>query len=274
MDKRLTPARPDLAAAHLKGKVEAARFVEGEKLMSLRGHTAMRARPESHCSQETELLCGELFTVYEHKNGWAWGQIASDGYVGYVYDVSLRPFTEPTHRITAPSTPLLLHPDVKAATLNLLPMNALLRLGQQQGDFFYTGEGFVSYRHVAPMTHHAADFVAVAEGFLHVPYVWGGKTVAGLDCSGLIQTALQAAGIHAPRDTDMQEKALGIPVDRGEVQRGDLVFWKGHVGVMTDSKTLLHANAFHMEVFAEPLDQAVTRIEAAGRGAITSIKRL
>lgn len=273
MDKRLTPARPDLAAAHLKGKVEAARFAEGEKLMSLRGHIAMRARPESHGSQETELLCGELFTVYEHKNGWAWGQIGFDGYVGYVHDVSLRPYAEPTHRVTAPSTPVLLRPDVKAAAVNFLPMNAQLSLHKRQGDFFETTEGFVFYRHVAPIAEHATDFVAVAEGFRRVPYVWGGKTFAGLDCSGLIQTALQAAGIHAPRDTDMQEKALGLPVERGDVQRGDLVFWKGHVGVMTDRQTLLHANAFHMEVFAEPLDQAIARIEQSA-GPVTSIKRL
>ena len=273
MDKRLTPARPDLAAAHLKGKVEAERFVEGEKLMSLRGHTAMRARPESHCSQETELLCGELFTVYEQKNGWAWGQIASDGYVGYVHGVSLGAYAEPTHRVTAAFAPVLIHPDVKAASVNFLPMNALVRLEKQQGDFFQTNAGFVSYRHVAPLTEHAVDFVRVAESFLHVPYVWGGKTMAGLDCSGLIQTALQAAGIHAPRDTDMQEKALGLPVDLGQAERGDLVFWKGHVGVMTGKQTLLHANAFHMEVFAEPLDQAIARIQASA-GPVTSIKRL
>jgi cell wall-associated NlpC family hydrolase len=274
MDKRLTPARPDLAALHLKGKVEAERFVEGEKLMSLRGHTAMRARPESHCSQETELLCGELFTVYEQKNGWAWGQIASDGYVGYVHGVSLCAYAEPSHRVTARSTPVLLHPDVKSAAVNFLPMNALLRLEKSHDDFFQTNAGFVSYRHLAPLGEHPADFAAVTERFIGVPYVWGGKTAAGLDCSGLIQTSLQASGIHAPRDTDMQEKALGLPVERNQVQRGDLVFWKGHVGVMLDRERLLHANAFHMEVFAEPLAQAVTRIEAGGRGAITNIKRL
>jgi cell wall-associated NlpC family hydrolase len=272
-DKRLTPARPDLAAAHLKGKVEAARYVEGEKLMSLRGHSPMRARPESHCSQETELLCGEPFIVYEQKNGWAWGQIVSDGYVGYVNALSLAPFAEATHRVAALSTPVLTAPDVKAACVQLLPLNAVVRLEKEQGDFFQTNAGFVSYRHLVPLSERATDFVTVAESFLHVPYVWGGKTVAGLDCSGLIQTSLQAAGISAPRDTDMMEKALGLAIDRKEIQRGDLVFWKGHMGVMLNAKRLLHANAFHMEVFAEDLDQAIARIEKSA-GPVTSIRRL
>jgi cell wall-associated NlpC family hydrolase len=272
-DRRITPARPDLAALHLKGALEAERFVEGQKLMSLRGHVPMRVRPESYCSQETELLCGELFTVYEQKNGWAWGQLASDGYVGYVHTLSLAPYLEPSHRVAAPSTPVLTAPDVKAACTQFLPMNALVRLEKECGDFFQTNTGFLSYRHVVSVSEHAADFVSVAESFLHVPYVWGGKTVTGMDCSGLIQTSLQAAGISAPRDTDMMEQALGVPVDREEIKRGDMVFWKGHMGVMLDSKRLLHANAFHMEVFAEDLDQAAARIEKSA-GPITSIKRL
>jgi hypothetical protein len=272
-DKRLTPARPDLAAAHLKGEVEAAQFVEGKKLMSLRGHTPMRAKPESHSSQETELLCGEVFTVYEQKDGWAWGQIGSDGYVGYVHTLTLCPHVEATHRVSALSTPVLVSPDVKAACVQLLPMNAEIRLEKECGDFFQTNAGFVSYRHLVPRDERATDFVSVAERFLHVPYVWGGKTAAGLDCSGLIQTSLAAAGIVAPRDTDMMETALGLPVDLGEIQRGDVVFWKGHMGVMLDATRLLHANAFHMEVFAEKLDQAIARIEKTA-GPVTAIKRL
>jgi cell wall-associated NlpC family hydrolase len=152
-------------------------------------------------------------------------------------------------------------------------MNAEVRLEKECGDFFQTNAGFVSYRHLVPQDENATDFVSVAERFLHVPYVWGGKTAAGLDCSGLIQTSLAAAGMAAPRDTDMMEKALGLPVDLGEVQRGDLIFWKGHMGVMLDATRLLHANAFHMEVFVEPLDQAVARIEKTA-GVVTSIKRL
>jgi cell wall-associated NlpC family hydrolase len=272
-DSRLIPARPDLAAAHLKGKVEAANFVEGEKLMCLRGHSPMRVAPDSHASQDTELLCGELFTVYEQKHGWAWGQIASDGYVGYVHALSLCPFHQATHRVTALFTPVLSRPDIKSASVGSLPLNARLRLEKECGDFFHTNAGYVSYRHLAQIDEHAADFVTVAERFLHVPYLWGGKTAAGLDCSGLIQVAFQAAGTAAPRDTDLMEKALGVAVERKDAARGDLVFWKGHMGVMLDHQHLLHANAFHMEVFAETLDQAAARIEAAA-GPITSIKRL
>jgi cell wall-associated NlpC family hydrolase len=280
LDRRITPARADLAAAYLKGEVEAEHFAEGEKLMSLRGHNPMRAAPDSHAEQQTELLCGEGFTVYEQKNGWAWGQIASDGYVGYVHVLSLCPHVEATHRVRALSTPLLTRPNVEAASLGALPMNAVVRLEQECGDFFQTNAGYVTYRHLAPQGEFATDFVSVAERFLGVPYVWGGKTVAGLDCSGLIQTALQAAGISAPRDTDMMEKALGLPIydaQRGDVapeaRRGDIVFWKGHMGVMLDATRLLHANAFHMEVFIEPLEEAVRRIEKSG-SPVTSIKRL
>ena len=272
-DKRLTPARPDLAAAHLKGKVEAARFVEGQKCLSLRGHAALRQKPESYAAQDTELLCGELFTVYEQKDGWAWGQIASDGYVGYLHALSLEPYAPATHRVTALSTPVFVAPDIKAAICGTLPMNAQVQMEKQAGDFFHTNAGFLSYRHLVPLHEFAGDFVSVAERFLGVPYVWGGKTAAGLDCSGLIQTSLQAAGITAPRDTDMMEKSLGLPVNREDIQRGDLVFWKGHMGVMLDGTRLLHANAFHMEVFAERLDQAIARIEKTA-GPVTSIKRL
>lgn len=272
-DKRVNAFRPDLAAASLKGQVEAASFADGADYCVVRGHVALRAAPDGDAALETELLHGERFTVYEEKNGWCWGQAALDHYVGYAHLVTLCEPLTPTYRVIALATPLLAAPDVKAAARDLLPLNAKLTVEKEAGAFARTRGGYVARRHIAPLAAHLADFVAVAEWFLGTPYVWGGKTHAGCDCSGLIQTALEAAGISAPRDTDMMEKALGVPVAQGDLRRGDLVFWKGHMGVMQDATRLLHANAFHMQVASEPLADAIARIEKTG-SAVTSIKRL
>jgi cell wall-associated NlpC family hydrolase len=272
-DKRLTPARPDLAATHLKGVVEASRFVEGEKFSVIAGRASLCVKPSADAAQDSELLFGESFTIYERKDGWAWGQAAADSYVGYVRDDLLgAPFT-PDARIIAPMAPAFAAPDLKTPVRDMLPLNARVKRAALEGDYHQVAPGrFVHYRQLAPLDEFAADFVAVAERFLGVPYVWGGKTFAGLDCSGLIQTALQACGTDCPRDTDMQEKVLGEGVRLDSLQRGDLVFWKGHVGVMRDATQLLHANAFHMQVAAEPLSESTLRIEKAC-GPVTSIKR-
>ena len=269
-DKRLTPARPDLAASHLKGAVEAERFVDGEACSVVRGRAALRTRPSDDAPMDSELLLGERVTVYERKGGWAWLQAANDSYVGYVREAALGPVMDTDARVILPLTPLLSAPDVKSPLCDLLPLNAQVMQGTSQDNFAAVGGGFVHLRALAPRDHHAADFVGVAEQFLGVPYVWGGKTFRGLDCSGLIQTALQAAGMASPRDTDMMEQSLGRTVLRENLQRGDLIFWKGHVGVMRDSKTLLHANAFFMQVTSEPLAAAVERIAKP----VTTIKRL
>jgi cell wall-associated NlpC family hydrolase len=133
--------------------------------------------------------------------------------------------------------------------------------------------GYLPARHLAPLDRVEPDFVAVAERFLGTPYLWGGKTNNGVDCSGLVQVALAACGMPCPRDSDMQERALGAPVALADSRRGDLLFWKGHVAIVRDAATLLHANAFHMMVAVEPIAEALARIEAAG-SPVTSVKRL
>ena len=271
-DKRLTAARPDLAAAHLKGQVEAARFVEGETFSIGWGRAPLRVAPSDDAAQDSELLFGEIVTVYERKNGWAWLQAASDGYVGYVRADALGDVDSTPFRVNATMSPLFPAADLKAPVRDFLPMNARVPVLSRQGDYVEVKRGgYVYYRHLVPQDQHDVDFVAVAERFLGVPYVWGGKTFAGIDCSGLIQTSLTAAGIKCPRDTDLQERALGNEVSWPE--RGDLVFWKGHVGVMRNSTHLVHANAFHMQVAREPLAEALTRIEQAC-GRVTSVRRL
>ncbi|HVV28056.1 MAG TPA: NlpC/P60 family protein [Rhizomicrobium sp.] len=270
-DKRVTPVRADLAAAHLRGKVDAPRFAEGETRSIAVGRTALRVGPSPDAAQDSELLFGERFTVYDRAGGWAWGQAANDLYVGYVAEAALTASFAQDARIGALLAPLFPAPDLKTPVRDLLPMNAMVPVLGREGDYVDVGAGFVHRRHLAQQA--GPDFVAVAQRFIGAPYVWGGKTAAGLDCSGLVQTALQAAGKTAPRDTDMMEAALGEAVDIGAIRRGDLVFWKGHMGVMLDEKTLLHANAFHMAVASEPLEDAIARIAAAS-GPVTSVKRL
>lgn len=270
-DPRVTPARPDLAAAHLKGKVEAARFVEGQSLSVAHGRAILRGEPQPDAARTTELLFGERFTVYESREGWAWGQAENDSYVGYLAADALAEAAPPTHRVTALMTPLLPAPDLKRIALDMLPLNAAVRIvSSRDGYARLANDGFVYEKHLAPADAKSPDWVATAERFLGAPYIWGGKTHAGLDCSGLIQTALAASGISVPRDTDLIEKFL--TAESPSRARGDLVFWKGHMGVMLDATRLLHANAFHMQVAIEPLAEAVARVEKSA-GPVTSIKR-
>jgi len=252
--------------------IDAPRFAEGEKFSVGIGRAALRVRPSDDAAQDSELLFGETFTVYDRADGWAWGQAANDLYVGYLrIDTLTGPFTVAA-KVSALMAPAFAAADLKTPVRDLLPLNAAVPALARQGDYVQIGEErFVHHRHLEPLLQK--DFVAVAERFVGAPYVWGGKTMAGLDCSGLIQTALQAVGKAAPRDTDMMEKALGGTVALSDIRRGDLVFWKGHMGVMLDEARLLHANAFHMAVAIEPLAEAIARIEKAA-GPVTSIKRL
>src|SRR3954470_3808935 len=221
-DKRLTPARSDLAAAHLKGEVEAARFVTGEKFSIGKGRACLRVAPSDDAAQDSELLWGEAVTVYERKNGWGWLQAEKDGYVGYVNESALTASFAADARISAVLSPLFSAADIKAPLRDLLPLNAQVGRGRLDGDYHEIADGcFVHYRHLTGLDEHDTDFVTVAERFMGVPYVWGGKSFSGLDCSGLIQTALQACGVTCPRDTDMQQAALGETISTADLQRGD-----------------------------------------------------
>ena len=280
-DKRLTPARPDLAAEHLRGKVDAERFVTGRPMRVADETVALRAAPRRDQSIDTEALYGERLTVYERDDeGWAWVQLERDSYVGYVPTEALRDDAPPpTHRVRAPRTFVYPTPNMKTPPLMALSLGAEVCLVAAHGDFAgLAGGGFIWTEHLAAPGQHEADFVAVAEGFLNTPYLWGGKTYSGLDCSGLIQIALGACGVAAPRDTDMMALALGVEITAGDnlagLRRGDLVFWKGHIGVMQDAATLLHANGHHMMVASEPLRNARDRILAKSFGAVTCVRRL
>ncbi len=279
LDRRVTPARPDLAAEFLRGRVEAERYLAGRDRRIAIANAPLRRAPTDEAPLETEALFGERIVVYEEASGWAWAQLARDGYVGYLHAAALATPLEPTHRVAALRTHAYPGPSIKLPPRMALSLGALLRVEASEGDFAVTSEGLRVYaRHLAPTAEFETDFVAIAERFLETPYLWGGRTSEGIDCSGLVQAALRAAGIEAPRDSDMMETTLGAPIpvddDLRGLRRGDLVFWKGHVGVMRDAETLLHANGWHMKVVSEPLAVARERIAENAYGTIASIRRL
>lgn len=274
-DPRLTPARPDLAAKHLEGKVKAARFVEGTPYEVNDPVAPLRRAAQSDAPLDTEALMGERVTIYDiNDEGWAWGQLENDDYVGYLPAAALvPPAVTRSHKVSAVRTLAFPGPSIKLPPLQGLPFGARVELDRVDGALAFTSAGYVPFRHLVPVADRSSDHVAVAERFLGSPYLWGGKTSLGIDCSGLVQVALNACGIQCPRDTYMQESALGQTVTLSDIGRGDLIFWKGHVALARDAKTMVHANAFHMAVAIEPIAEAVARIREGG-AEITSIRRL
>jgi cell wall-associated NlpC family hydrolase len=281
LDPRLTPARPDVAAKHLAGKVEAARFVEGRVHEIADPQAPLRRAPSPEAPLDTEALHGERVTVYDvDEEGWAWGQLEDDGYVGFLPASALRnPSTLMSHKVSALRTLIFPGPSAKLPPVQSLPLGARLAVARIQRAFAMTvSGGCVPACHLVALDAAEADFVAVAERFVGTPYLWGGKTNLGMDCSGLVQVALAACGVTCPRDSDMQEKNLGETIvlsgiNSNRLRRGDLVFWNGHVAIVRDENTVIHANAYHMAVAIEPIGDAITRTSATA-GEVTSVRRL
>lgn len=271
MDRRRWPANARVAHASLAGRVENLPLAEGEPRRIIRPLVDLCAAPGG--ARDKQMRIGQAFVQLEIHDGWAFGFDVVDGYVGYLPEEVLGPPNRPTHRVTARLTHIYPAPDIKAREQAVLSFFSELEIVGETGRFVeLAGGGFVPAAHVAPLSWVAPDPVAVAESFLGTPYLWGGDSGLGIDCSGLVQVALHAAGRACPRDSDQQE-SLGQAVE-GDPQRGDLLFWKGHVALVADAARLIHANAHHMAVAYEGIGAAVARIEAQGDGQVTAHRRI
>lgn len=280
-DRRLHAYRDDLADIRLKGLVNATRFVEPVRARIGIGIAPLRPRPDPATRLDSELLFGEEVEVFEHRDGWAWVRNLTDGYVGYLPDAALSdgPGPDATHIVAVPRTLRFDAPDIKTPQPLGLSFQSRLAVAGIDGRFARLVDGgFVPTSHIAPLGQVLQpDWTATAERFMGVPYLWGGRSSLGIDCSGLVQLALAAAGIAVPRDSDMLEQAFGpaLPIapDFSDLRRGDLLFWKGHVAICQGDGLMIHANAGDMMVASGPITGIAARIEAAGGGVITSARR-
>jgi cell wall-associated NlpC family hydrolase len=270
-DRRLTPANGRVAAERLRGEVQADRFTAGEPMRVAVPVADLDRAPGG--TRDRQLLWGEGVTVYETRDGMAFVEARRDGYVGYVAAVSLSEPRAPTHRVAVPATHLYRDKDIKGPDLRHLSFGALVTVEAERKRFWETPEGYIPKPHLRPLDRPFTDPAAVAQLHFGAPYLWGGNSILGIDCSGLVQAALLACGMACPGDSDLQ-RGLGAEIPDGEpLRRGDLLFWRGHVAMAVDEGTIIHANAHHMAVAYEGIRQATLRIEAQGEGGVLARRR-
>jgi cell wall-associated NlpC family hydrolase len=267
LDRRLNLYRPDLADVALEGQVDAVKFVAGTPAVVSVPVADLRQKPDMHAGIDTQLLFGEAIHVFEQKDGWAWIKADFDDYVGYLPETDIAiPQQKATHWIVQPRTFVYHEPDMKRPIRFSLSMGSRITVAgeaETRGTRYFelaTG-GAVVQQHCLPISASPdTDYVNIASRLVDAPYLWGGKSAFGLDCSALVQLSMMMTGRSVPRDSDMQASGLGTLISREELIRGDLVFWKGHVGIMEDGETLLHANGHTMSVARENLEAAIARI--------------
>lgn len=271
-DRRSTPATDAAAHVSLQGHVDAPRYTAGESLRVNAPLVDLLRAP--HGARERQLVFGESFTVIDRQEDQSFGFATKDGYCGWLPSADLSDLPQPTHWVATPGTHLYPEPRVQAREICALMLGAQVTVTGQSGRFAQTPQGYIPSAHLRPLGDFLADPVTVAEGFLGAPYLWGGNTRAGLDCSGLVQACHLACGIAAPGDADQQEvmgQAIG---DNTALRRGDLLFWSGHVAIIVDDQRLIHANGHSMSVAYEDTASCIDRILAQAGGPVTHRRRL
>lgn len=270
LDRRLNAYRPDLADERLSGKVEASRFTAGTLMQVSASVVDLRSEPRPDSGPQTQIIFGDLVRVFEEQDGWSWVQAERDGYTGYVSSASLKkPGADATHMVIVPRTFIYPGSDLRFPHTKALSLGSRVRIvgsAETRGTQYAlleNGEALIA-SHLAPLGQHAADYVAVAETLLHTPYLWGGTSSFGIDCSGIVQLSMWVSGRKVLRDSDMQQNTLGEIIepdaDYSNLKRGDLVFWKGHVAICAAPDMLIHASGHTMTVTLEPLKDAIKRI--------------
>lgn len=274
MDRRITPANTRVAAEELRGQVDAENYSTGMPMRVTAPVADILATPGG--KRDRQILMGQAVRVFELHKGYAYLQSLRDGYCGYVAEVALGADIETTHWVTAPASHLYAEADFKSPDHALLSLGAELRIVETADKYGKTHDGFwVPLQHIAPLDFRFDDPAMVAESLLGTDYLWGGNSRSGLDCSALVQAAFQACGVIIPGDSDLQEKGLAPGKPMGNTpERNDLMFWKGHVALVLDEQTLIHANAGAMAVVREGIAEAIARIETQGDGPVTSRIRL
>ena len=271
-DRRLTPATDRVAHVSMTGLIDAPTFTAGK--MRRVGVPLVDLLRGPQGARERQLAFGESFTVIDHAQDHAFGFATKDGYCGWLPEGALTDGPAPTHWVASPGTHLYPEPRVQAREIAALPLGAQLCVTGQTATWAQTAQGYVPLPHLRAIGDYLTDPVAVAEGFLGTPYLWGGNSRAGIDCSGLVQLSHLACGLSAPGDADLQQ-AMGTAIgDNTPLQRGDLLFWSGHVAMVVDDQRLIHANGHTMSVAYEETEACIARIFAQNGGPVTKRRRL
>ncbi|WP_425073946.1 NlpC/P60 family protein [Sagittula sp. S175] len=271
-DRRTRPATDRVVARWHADSFPGLAAVDPERMYVTQTVTDLCRGPGG--ARDRQLTYGSAFEVLERRNGWSFGLApVLNGYVGWIADSALRPedHRPPAgHWVATRQTHAYPEPDFKTRETTALPHGAQVFAGATEGRFTRTELGWVPTRHLSETAPQ--DPVAVSELYLGVPYLWGGNSIWGIDCSGLVQIGCVMAGHACPGDSDLQQAHFPT-APTPDHQRGDLLFWKGHVAWVSDPDTLLHANAHSMSVAYEPIRDAIARIEAAGDGPVTKHAR-